>query len=286
MREKKPNKIEDLGYVDKEKLKGAKNPIVADVTKKCERGLQKIKRNPLAEYFINSVTPEAPSLNTIEKNLKNFQYHTIYHFGLDLRKLWNYFFSNYKNVPDVYQKTIKMSEFTEEVLKELETIPEEKSDIQELHKKVEKLSRDLKEYQGRATTPTQQVTTKKTDKSISILDKPMSMQEKNALGNNIRNLNAEQLKGIVTILSDSLMVDSKSRYFEFDIETLSTRKLRELERYVKSCLKSKSATATKTNDNKTKPQGSEGLSESDKIAQLKVIFIFYIFRMTWHIVVT
>jgi hypothetical protein len=44
LREKKPIVHEDLGYVEKDKLKGAKNPILADVAKKCERGFQKIKR--------------------------------------------------------------------------------------------------------------------------------------------------------------------------------------------------------------------------------------------------
>ena len=61
----------------------------------------------------------------------------------------------------------------------------------------------------------------------------MSITEKNQLGTNIRMLNPEQLKGIIKLLSDSLNVDQNSKYFEFDIESLSNKKLRDLEKYVK-----------------------------------------------------
>ena len=105
------------------------------------------------------------------------------------------------------------------------------------------------------------------------MDKPMTINEKNALGNNIRTLNPEQLKGIVNILSDSMVIDPKSKFFEFDIETLNTRKLRELEKYVKGCLKSKSTSGGyKPPENKAakKPQTGEQI-ENAKIEQLKVI---------------
>jgi hypothetical protein len=89
----------------------------------------------------------------------------------------------------------------------------------------------------------------------------MSMQEKNQLGNQIRQLNPEQLKGIIKILSDSLPVDQNNKYFEFDIEMLNTKKLRELERYVKNCLKN--------NVVKKKPNNEE----TDNINKLKVVTI-------------
>ena len=55
----------------------------------------------------------------------------------------------------------------------------------------------------------------------------MTVEEKNKLGNDIRNLTKEQLKGIIKILNES---DSypKTKYFEFDIDKLSNKKLREL----------------------------------------------------------
>jgi hypothetical protein len=263
-REKKPTQIEDLGYIDKDRAKAAKNPILADVFKKCERTLQKIKRHPNAEYYMYSSNEDVPSIMQVEKKLKAYTYGTLYAFTLDVRKIWSYYFANYLNNPDIYQRTVKMSEYSEEAMREMETMNEEKSEIHELHKKVSKLSRELKEFKGTSSTPV--VMGKKIVEKASYGDKPFTIQEKNILGNSIRSLPPEQLKGIVTILSDSLHVDAKKKFFEFDIETLSTRKLRELDKYVKSCMK-------KTG-NPVKPVNGQ-LSENDKIAQLKVL-VYYI----------
>ena len=66
----------------------------------------------------------------------------------------------------------------------------------------------------------------------------MSIEEKNSLGNAIRNLNKEQLKGIIKLLSDSKINQAQSgqsKYFEFDIDKLPIKKLRELEKYVNDC---------------------------------------------------
>lgn len=269
MREKKPTIHEDLGYIEKDKLKGAKNPILVEMAKKCEKGLMKIKKNPLYEFYYYPVAEDAPSLSGIEKNIKNYVYNNIYQFGLDIRKLWSYFFANFTNKPDLFQNTCIMSEYSEEILKELQTTAEEKSEINELTKKVDKLTKEVKDIRGNQPVPA--VPFRKQEKGVSNLDKPLSIQEKNLLGTNIRNLTAEQLKGIVNILSDSLVIDPKSRYFEFDIETLSTRKLRELEKYVKNCLKPKSS--AKPGENKPTPKKPQSTSsdmiESEKIAQLK-----------------
>jgi hypothetical protein len=249
--------IEDLGYIDKERAKAAKNPILADVYKKCEKTLLKIKRQPNADFYMFSTIEEIPSLMQVEKRLKAYTYNTLYAFTLDVRKIWSYYFANYSNNPEIFQRTVKMSEYSEEVMKEMETMNEEKSDIHELHKRVSKLSKELKEFKGTSSTP---IIGKKIIEKTSHMEKPLSIQEKNQLGSNIRNLPPEQLKGIVNILSDSLVVDPKKKFFEFDIETLSTRKLRELDKYVKSCMKKPGASV--------KP-----ISENEKITQLKVVGI-------------
>ena len=66
-------------------------------------------------------------------------------------------------------------------------------------------------------------------------NKPMTVEEKNQLGNDIRSLNKEQLKGIIRILKESSDFP-KTKYFEFDIDQLPNKKLRELEKYVKECI--------------------------------------------------
>ena len=260
-----------MGYIDKEKLKCSKNSILLEVYKKCERGIGKLKKHPLAEHYLNSSSIEIPSICQVEKNLRAYSYQNIFQFTLDLRKIWNYYFSHYSSQPEVYQRTCKMSEFSEEVIKEMESSTESKSDIQELTKKLDKLTREMKEIQGKGSVPGQVIKTKGGDRSISVMDKPMNISEKNSLGNSIRSLNPEQLKGIVTILSDSMVIDQKSKFFEFDIETLNTRKLRELEKYVKGCLKNKSSGGYKPPENKVNLPGQSGkMTESAKIEQLKV----------------
>lgn len=220
---------------------------------------------------MNPVAPDAPSLSLIEKNIKSYVYTSVYQFGLDLRKLWTYHFSTYTGNGEIFQRTCKLSEYSEEVLKELESLPEEKSDIHELSKKVEKLTKEVKEISHKGGQPPQLGGVTKKEKGGSILDKPLSNAEKNTLGNAIRNLTPDQLKGIVNILSDSLVIDPQSRFFEFDIETLSTRKLRELERYVKQCLKNNRPPAKQVEvkpPRKTLPSTGE-LTESERVAKLK-----------------
>ena len=86
-------------------------------------------------------------------------------------------------------------------------------------------------------------------------------------------LNPDQLKGIIRLLSDSLSVDQNSKYFEFDIESLSNKKLRELDKYVKQSLKQKMPPIKNQNNNNNNNQRiSKIKDEQDKITQLKVIF--------------
>lgn len=219
---------------------------------------------------MTSSSADIPSISQVEKNLKAYNYRSIFQFTLDLRKIWNYYFSHFSSTPEVYQRTCKISEFSEEIINDLDTVHEDKSEIHELSKKLDKLTREMKEIQGKNTT-VPNVVKSKGDKNTSFMDKPMTINEKNSLGNNIRSLNPDQLKGIVNILSDSMVIDPKSKFFEFDIETLNTRKLRELEKYVKGCLKNKGTNAYKPPENKVKkPLTGKEISENAKIEQLKV----------------
>ena len=66
LREKKPVSFDDLGYIDKDKIKGSKNPLLLETFKKCEKGLAKLKKHPLAEFYMNSTNPE-PSQRELSK---------------------------------------------------------------------------------------------------------------------------------------------------------------------------------------------------------------------------
>mmetsp|Transcript_50844 Transcript_50844/g.58464 ORF Transcript_50844/g.58464 Transcript_50844/m.58464 type:complete len:155 (+) Transcript_50844:31-495(+) len=65
----------------------------------------------------------------------------------------------------------------------------------------------------------------------------MSMHEKKQLGQMIRNLPPEYLRGVCQIVSDGIPDSANNKeVLEFDIDLLPVRKVRELERYVKAKL--------------------------------------------------
>ena len=63
---------------------------------------------------------------------------------------------------------------------------------------------------------------------------PMTPEEKEKLGKDIRSLLPEQLRGIIEIMQETCAEGRET--LEFDIDSLPPRKCRELERYVKKCL--------------------------------------------------
>ena len=200
--------------------------------KKCEKCLEKLKLNQNYHFFYNSSSFGNPCLSEIEKNIKNNKYKSNYDFFMDLRKVWNYYYQTYYSEPDVYQKTCKMSELSEELFKNFDNIIEDKKpEINQLKEKLNNIEKGLNDMKSKGNLP---------QKKSNNYDKPMSMEEKNILGNAIRNLNKEQLKGIIKLLRDSKLNQSESgqnKYFEFDIDKLPLKKLRELEKYVKDCEK-------------------------------------------------
>ena len=60
----------------------------------------------------------------------------------------------------------------------------------------------------------------------------MSFAEKKALGENIRVLPPEYLRGVWEIVSQSLPANQVKEELEFDIDSLPTKTCRTLERYV------------------------------------------------------
>ena len=66
-------------------------------------------------------------------------------------------------------------------------------------------------------------------------DRPMSLEEKNELKNNIGKLTADQQRGIIDIVRECINQNG-GEVFEFELDQLPPRKCRELETYVKSCI--------------------------------------------------
>jgi hypothetical protein len=231
--------------------------------KKCEKCLDMLKTNEYYQFFYNPSSIGIPCLSEIEKNIKNNKYKSFHDFSMDLRKMWNYYFQTYFSDPDIYQKTCKMSEFSEELFKNFnDMIEEKKPEIKQLKEKLNNMEKGLNDIKSKGNL---------SQKKINNYDKPMTIEEKNSLGNAIRNLNKEQLKGIIKLLSDSKISKSQSgqtKYFEFDIDKLPQKKLRELEKYVKECTKEK-----QLNINKNKEQNEQIKKLKDNLINNKTNII-------------
>ena len=63
---------------------------------------------------------------------------------------------------------------------------------------------------------------------------PMTPEEKILLAITIGNLNREQLKKLIKIVGNQ--GHHFSKYFQFDLDELSTKKIREVEKFVKESL--------------------------------------------------
>jgi len=232
-REHKPKIIEDLGYIDKDVIKGKSNPVFRAVNKICEKGLMKMKKIPYYSFFYNSSKPDDPSLTKIEKNIRDFKYQSTYEFIMDLRKLWNHFLKMYNDQIEIKERVCEMCRISEQLYCELESINVEKAELEEMNKRVDNLERRLREIKGNSLSFNPGSFSLKKSNSM---ERSMSLNEKAIIKNNIRLLTIEQKKGIANILRDTIDTTNK-KVFEFDIDKLNNKKLKQLDDYVKNCLR-------------------------------------------------
>ena len=245
LREKRAKTPYEARFQDLEssnKFKGT-----SDVLRKASRILQILKKHGCAGPFLHPVDPislqipdyfeiikEPMDLSTVERNLKGNLYNTLNEFTADVRKIWTNSFNYNGPETQIHQMTVEISTYFEKLLQESETTPVQSgTEINELQKKVDRLTREIKELHKNDTKPVK--SSKKNP--ASILEKPMSIQEKRALGQNIHSLPPDSLRGVWEIVSKALP-DSKrhNEELEFDLNDLPTRVLRELEKYVKGKL--------------------------------------------------
>ena len=147
----------------------------------------------IAKFLIPST--KHPCLLIFAEKINALHYSSLYEFGSDLRIFWNYYFRYYSRHPKEYQDIFYMSEFCEEVFKEIEN--------------------SCVNYYNE--------------------DMLLSVEEKERLVNDITKLDTKYLKGIVQMLSknaDEDIEDSEERVYEFDIEKLSSSELQQLRLFV------------------------------------------------------
>ena len=238
-REHKPKIIEDLGYIDKDIIKGKSNPLFRAVNKICDKGKKKMKKIQYYSFFYNnSSKPGELSLSKIEKNIREYKYQSTYEFIMDLRKLWNNFLKIYDSQNEIKEKVCEMAKKSEQLYCELESVNVEKVELEDLNKKVDNLEKKLREIKGNGLTIGNSFNLKKS----VISERSLSLNEKTVIKNNIKLLTIEQKKGIANILRDTIDTENK-KVLEFDIDKLNNKKLKQLDDYVKECIR-------KNNENK------------------------------------
>ena len=208
--------------------------------------LSAIKRHPVSSPFMDLSDFYLPSedrvdLVTIEHKLNEGEYDNSYQFAADMRKIWNNSFKMNADGSDIYHMTLELSALFERLIKGKENIVinDKKDAITDLSKKLEKMSKELKELSsGRAVAPT----TSKLPVKLS-QDRPMSLQEKRVLGQNIRKLEPQYLIGVINIVKECMDVGGEE--FEFDLDKLPPKICRDLERYVKQSLQTSSKSQKK-----------------------------------------
>ena len=90
-------------------------------------------------------------LSTVERKLKEGEYETGYQFAFHMRLIWsNSFFYNSNN-SQLYSATMELSIFFEKLMKGNEglILGEKKDIVNDLHKKIDKLSQGFKEIQNK-----------------------------------------------------------------------------------------------------------------------------------------
>jgi len=213
-----------------ENLSNNTTPDIYKVAKKCKIGLDKIKDTPWSNCFYESYNPDIPCISKIEKKISNYEYKSFYDFAMDVRKIWSYFFNlGDQENSDLYDKTSKMSDKWEQIYSELEN----SNEMFDISNNIKKRTDLRNQYSNKESIIPPSI--KKGNKNNDNI--PMTLEEKQNLGNLIKNLNKEQLRGIIRIVTEGNNIVN-SKYFEFDIDKLSIKKLRELEKYVKNCLSS------------------------------------------------
>ena len=199
--------------------------------------LTEIKNHHLATPFLYPVDKklhldyyekieEPMDISTVEQKLKEGEYETGYQFAFHMRLIWsNSFFYNSNN-SQLYSATMELSTFFEKIMKGNEglILGEKKDLVNELHKKIDKLSQGFKEIQNKPKPVVNQQD-----------NKPLTYIEKKQLCENIKKIEPKYLKGVLDIVKEC--TDMKGEELEFDIDKLPPKVCRELDKYTRNCLK-------------------------------------------------
>ena len=236
---KKQKCIEDLGFEVR-----TKRPKIIYKKLKCLK-LRSTKISKKTESLKNIFNEfkkcenfeKFSQFNKIEKRLRLNSYKNLQEMASDIRKVFDNIFLTFSGNPAQYNEAFRLSNYFEEIYRDHEDklFTKKSKNILELKKKMNRLRKEIRET---GYAPNNKLKININDYNLlNDREKKISKKYKLDLVNNIKSLNSEQIKGIIHIIRDSLNFDEKS--LEFDVNKLPQDKLKELDRYVKKCLKSK-----------------------------------------------
>jgi hypothetical protein len=213
-------------------------PRQGDSVRRIQKIMQALKKSPYAEPFLQpvdlnalpdylKVISEPMDLGTVEEKLRNGDYETAYQFAMDVRKIWSNSFRYNAKGSDLYSMTMEISAMFEKLFEGHDQLilSDKKDALHDLYRKVERMSKEIKDLHARGAS-------KPAPKTFN--DKPMTLQEKRVLGQNIRKLEPKNLRGVLDIVRNSMSLDADGSELVIDLDTLPPRVCRELETYVKN----------------------------------------------------
>lgn len=208
----------------------------AEIYIKCEKVITALMNDPSAQYFVNSSGHNVPGsmsapidLNVISKRLAQGHYLNVPSFAADVRKIWENSWSAADPGTEVYIATTAMSETFENLMNEVKN-----------------------RQPSKQNTKKPKISNSKGASSKNSGVKPMTMQEKSILRQNIMRLNQSKMQGLVEIIQPVIDTKKAKESLEFDLDKLPVDVCRKLEVYVNSCHTTKQT----TKESKPVPQDS------------------------------
>ena len=122
----------------------------------------------------------------------------------------------------IFVQIFEFAKYFERLFKGHEKLVFSENIIQDLNKVIEKMASGIKEYQSKSPT----IKNSK-DKKLTSIEKKQILQS-------IKKLDPKYLNGVMKIVKGPNNI--KGEEFEFDVEKLSEKVLKELDKYVKQCL--------------------------------------------------
>ena len=207
---------------------------------KIKKGKFNIIYNILNEFKTSSLYKKFPQFCVIEKNVKNDLYSSSLALAKDVRNIFSKIFSSYLKSIDYskYNQALILCEFFEKIFKKYDDdslIKKSKilyDEINKLKKEIHKIEICKKKAVGHGNSKNSGIS-EITEKRSEITVK----KYKDNILSNVKKLNAEQKKGILTIIENNLIEKNiENNIIEFDINKIPINQLKMLDKYINKCL--------------------------------------------------